>query len=116
MTSQPPSYEIAAARVEDIVRRLDSGEAGLRAARETCAAVARTFSCRAEEVFPSSTGIIGVPLPAEKLIAALPEVAASLGSEPSGHLIPSGRALMLLPAQRDEWIDTARATRRNVAS
>jgi len=60
-----------------------AGEAGLRAARDTCAAVARTFGCRAEEVFPSSTGIIGVPLPAEKLIAALPELEASLGSEAS---------------------------------
>jgi glutamate N-acetyltransferase/amino-acid N-acetyltransferase len=60
-----------------------AGEAGLRAARDTCAAVARTFGCRAEEVFPSSTGVIGVPLPAEKLIAALPELAASLGSEAS---------------------------------
>src|ERR1700677_3974507 len=58
-----------------------AGEAGLQAARATCAAVAQTFGCRAEEVFPSSTGIIGVPLPAEKLIAALPELAASLGSE-----------------------------------
>ena len=60
-----------------------AGEAGLRAARATCAAVARTFGCRAEEVFPSSTGIICVPLPAEKLIAALPELAANLGSEVS---------------------------------
>jgi glutamate N-acetyltransferase/amino-acid N-acetyltransferase len=60
-----------------------AGEAGLRAARDTCAAVARTFGCRAEEVFPSSTGIIGIPLPAEKLIAALPELAANLGSEAS---------------------------------
>ena len=58
-----------------------AGEAGLRAARATCAAVARTFGCRAEEVFPSSTGIIGVPLPAEKLIAALPGLAASLSAE-----------------------------------
>src|ERR1700733_3374765 len=58
-----------------------AGEAGLRAARETCAAVARTLGCRPEEVFPSSTGIIGVPLPAEKLIAALPELAARIGSE-----------------------------------
>ena len=56
-----------------------AGEAGLRAARATCAAAAKTFGCRAEEVFPSSTGIIGVPLPAEKLIAALPEIAAGLG-------------------------------------
>jgi exodeoxyribonuclease VII small subunit len=30
MSSEPPSYEIAAARVEEIVRRLDSGDAGLR--------------------------------------------------------------------------------------
>ena len=58
------------------------GEAGLRAARATCAAAAARFGCRAEEVFPSSTGIIGVPLPAEKLIAALPDLDAALGAEP----------------------------------
>jgi glutamate N-acetyltransferase/amino-acid N-acetyltransferase len=58
-----------------------AGQAGLDAARATCAAAAQTFGCRAEEVFPSSTGVIGVPLPVEKLIAVLPELAASLGSE-----------------------------------
>jgi glutamate N-acetyltransferase/amino-acid N-acetyltransferase len=58
-----------------------AGEAGLAAARATCAAAARLFHCPPEEVFPSSTGIIGVPLPAEKLIAVLPALAASLGSE-----------------------------------
>ena len=57
------------------------GQAGLDAARATCAAAAAIFGCRPEEVFPSSTGIIGVPLPAEKLIAAMPEVAARLGTE-----------------------------------
>jgi glutamate N-acetyltransferase/amino-acid N-acetyltransferase len=57
------------------------GEPGLAAARSTCAAAAEVFECSPEEVFPSSTGIIGVPLPAEKLIAALPALAASLGSE-----------------------------------
>ena len=30
MSTEPPTYETAAARVEQIVRRLDSGEAGLR--------------------------------------------------------------------------------------
>ncbi len=59
-----------------------AGQAGLDAARATCAAAAKTFACKPEEVFPSSTGIIGVPLPAEKLVAALPELAARLGSEP----------------------------------
>jgi len=58
-----------------------AGEAGLAAARATCAAAARLFDCPPEQVFPSSTGIIGVPLPAEKLIAVLPALAASLGSE-----------------------------------
>jgi glutamate N-acetyltransferase/amino-acid N-acetyltransferase len=57
------------------------GQAGLDAARATCEAAARLFHCRPEEVFPSSTGIIGVPLPAEKLIAALPDLAASLGAD-----------------------------------
>lgn len=60
-----------------------AGVAGVKAARETCAGVAAVFKCRAEEVFPSSTGIIGVPLPAEKLVAALPDLAELLGSEPA---------------------------------
>ncbi len=30
MTSEPPTYESAVARVEQIIKRLDSGEAGLR--------------------------------------------------------------------------------------
>jgi len=70
-----------------------AGEAGLRAARATCEAAARVFACRAEEVLPSSTGIIGVPLAAEKLIAVLPEVAASLGSE-STHFLEAARAIL----------------------
>src|ERR1700733_13805257 len=70
-----------------------AGEAGLKAARETCAAVARTFGCRAEEVFPSSTGIIGVPLPAEKLIAALPKLAAQVGAE-SDHFQQVAEAII----------------------
>jgi glutamate N-acetyltransferase/amino-acid N-acetyltransferase len=58
-----------------------AGEAGLAAARATCSAAALLFGCPPEQVFPSSTGIIGVPLPAEKLVAALPALAASLGAE-----------------------------------
>src|ERR1019366_603290 len=56
-----------------------AGEAGLAAAHATCAAAAEVFGCDADQVFPSSTGIIGVPLPAEKLIAVLPGLAESLG-------------------------------------
>ena len=70
-----------------------AGEAGLEAARATCAAAARAFDCRAEEVFLSSTGIIGVPLPAEKLIAVLPGVAASLGCE-AAHFLAAAQAIL----------------------
>jgi len=58
-----------------------AGAAGLTAAKQTCTAAAEIFACPAEQVFPSSTGIIGVPLPAEKLIAAMPALAATLGPE-----------------------------------
>ena len=46
-----------------------------------------------EEVFPSSTGIIGVPLPAEKVIAALPALAAQLGPE-SDHFQEVAQAIL----------------------
>jgi len=58
-----------------------AGQAGLDAANATCDAAARVFACRPEEVFPSSTGVIGVPLPADKLIDVMPTLAASLGAE-----------------------------------
>jgi glutamate N-acetyltransferase/amino-acid N-acetyltransferase len=70
-----------------------AGQAGLDAARATCAAIAQSFGCLPEEVFPSSTGIIGVPLPAEKLIAALPGLAAQLGSE-SDHFQQVAQAIL----------------------
>ena len=63
-----------------------AGQAGLDAARATCVAAAATFGCKPEEVFPSSTGIIGVPLPADKLISALPELAGRLRSETEGFV------------------------------
>jgi len=70
-----------------------AGQAGLDAAHATCVAVAKEFGCTAEEVFPSSTGIIGVPLPVEKLIAALPTVAAELGGE-SDHFQQVAQAIL----------------------
>jgi glutamate N-acetyltransferase/amino-acid N-acetyltransferase len=57
-----------------------AGQAGLDAARATCEAIAQLIGCQPAEVFPSSTGIIGVPLPAEKLIAVLPGMVANLGA------------------------------------
>jgi glutamate N-acetyltransferase/amino-acid N-acetyltransferase len=70
-----------------------TGQIGIDACQQVCAATAETFHCEGHEVFPSSTGIIGVPLPAEKPITALPEVAASLGATPE-HFSQFARAIM----------------------
>ena len=57
-----------------------TGQPGIDACKQSCVAVAEQFHCVFDEVFPSSTGIIGVPLPAEKLVAAIPAAKAALGS------------------------------------
>jgi glutamate N-acetyltransferase/amino-acid N-acetyltransferase len=57
-----------------------TGEIGLKACETVCAAAAKIFNAPGHEIFPSSTGIIGVPLPAEKLVAALPEVEQTLAA------------------------------------
>ncbi len=56
-----------------------TGTVGLESARQTCARAAELVGCAVEEVVPSSTGIIGVPLPVEKLLGSLPAAVAALG-------------------------------------
>src|SRR6202789_2405918 len=56
-----------------------TGEAGITAAEQCCAAAAEAFGSAPEAVFPSSTGIIGVPLPVEKVRAGLPALHAAVG-------------------------------------
>jgi glutamate N-acetyltransferase / amino-acid N-acetyltransferase len=49
-----------------------TGTAGFAAAQRTVAETARRLGCRPEEVFVCSTGVIGVPLPVDKILRALP--------------------------------------------
>jgi glutamate N-acetyltransferase/amino-acid N-acetyltransferase len=70
-----------------------AGQAGLDAANATCEVAARVFGCKPEEVFPSSTGVIGVPLPAHKLIDAMPALAGSIGSQ-SDHFLEVAHAIL----------------------
>jgi len=70
-----------------------TGQPGIDACVQTCAAAAESFGCIFDEVFPSSTGIIGVPFPGEKVIAALPALKAELGDTPA-HAEMFARAMM----------------------
>ena len=57
-----------------------TGAVGLEACRQTCVAAAEAMGCIFDEVFPSSTGIIGVPFPVEKILAAMPELQEAMGA------------------------------------
>jgi glutamate N-acetyltransferase/amino-acid N-acetyltransferase len=81
-----------------------TGEAGVAACVQTCVAAAESLGCIFDEVFPSSTGIIGVPFPAEKIVAALPAAARALGNT-LAHAELFARAIMTT----DTKIKVARA-------
>jgi glutamate N-acetyltransferase/amino-acid N-acetyltransferase len=70
-----------------------TGDAGLLAADNTCHVLARELGFDAVEVLPSSTGIIGVPLPVEKIITKLPSLVPTLAAtEDAAHAF--ARAIM----------------------
>jgi glutamate N-acetyltransferase/amino-acid N-acetyltransferase len=51
-----------------------TGTPGVKACNQVCQEVAKALNIRAAEVFPSSTGIIGVPLPVQKIVVNLPQL------------------------------------------
>lgn len=55
-----------------------TGEQGLRDALATCAAIATRTGVQPEQVLPFSTGVIGEPLPVDKIINVIPEALAQL--------------------------------------
>jgi len=59
-----------------------TGKQGLKAASSVCIGVAKQLQVSPHRVFPSSTGIIGLQLPLEKIHAALPAVISSAASGP----------------------------------
>ncbi|MYN46986.1 bifunctional glutamate N-acetyltransferase/amino-acid acetyltransferase ArgJ [Pseudoduganella sp. FT93W] len=58
-----------------------TGELGLALANQTCAALAQQLGCAPAQILPFSTGVILEPLPAEKVIAGLPQAVAGLKAD-----------------------------------
>jgi len=54
-----------------------TGAKGKEACRQVCRETAALLGVKADEVFPSSTGIIGVPLSAPKIVKKLPQLVAN---------------------------------------
>ncbi len=58
-----------------------TGSAGLEAAKVCTAAVAGGLGCPADAVLPFSTGVIGQPLPVERIASAVPQALADLNED-----------------------------------
>jgi glutamate N-acetyltransferase / amino-acid N-acetyltransferase len=70
-----------------------TGQAGIRDCRKVCADTARWLKTRPTEVFPSSTGIIGVPLPVEKITSQLKLLTSRVGAS-TDHLRQFAEAIL----------------------
>jgi glutamate N-acetyltransferase/amino-acid N-acetyltransferase len=58
-----------------------TGAQGIAVAEQSCAALGAALEAAPQFIIPSSTGIIGVPLPVEKLVAAVPAVVDGLADD-----------------------------------
>ena len=63
-----------------------TGRAGIQACERVCREAGNLFGVPAAEVFPSSTGIIGVRLPVERIRAKLPDLIAARSASQRGVL------------------------------
>ena len=63
-----------------------TGRAGIQACERVCREAGKLFGVPAAEIFPSSTGIIGVRLPAEQIRPRLPELIAARSPSHRGVL------------------------------
>ena len=66
-----------------------TGEEGMQAAIQTCARLAEEKNIEPYQVLPFSTGVVGEPLPLEKILIALPRLLSTL-DESHWHLAAQG--------------------------
>jgi exodeoxyribonuclease VII small subunit len=76
--AEPLSYEAAAARLEEIIKRLDSGEAGLRETLELCGEGRTLVELCAAELEAVGRGLEELRL--DELVARLQAGAGATGS------------------------------------
>jgi len=70
-----------------------TGKQGIAVAKQSCEALALQLGTKAKHILPSSTGVIGVPLPVEKLINGLPSLLSARGDSPE-HALAFAQAIM----------------------
>ncbi|MDJ0720550.1 MAG: bifunctional glutamate N-acetyltransferase/amino-acid acetyltransferase ArgJ [Desulfobacterales bacterium] len=86
-----------------------TGEGGMRAAERMAAAAARALGLADDEVLVASTGVIGQPLPVEKIEAAAPALVGQLASDGFPQL---ARAIMTTDTEPKAVFRTGRVGAR----
>jgi glutamate N-acetyltransferase / amino-acid N-acetyltransferase len=90
-----------------------TGDEGFERCKRVCEAVARHLTLLPREVFPSSTGVIGVQLPAQKIIDAIPHLVNSLDT--SGDALSQfSRAIMTTDTRQKTASTQFRSGKTNV--
>lgn len=81
------------------VSNVGTGQQGLRNAVAMCRATAEAVGCEPRDVLVCSTGVIGRPLPIEKILVGIPKVAAELraGPDADAHAARSIMTTDLVP-------------------
>ena len=62
-----------------------TGPDGMQASRATALVAARLLGCKPEQVLICSTGVIGVALPVDRIVGALPDLLPQLARDPSSY-------------------------------
>ncbi len=57
-----------------------TGKPGLVAAAKSCDELAKALNAKSKQIIPSSTGVIGVPFPTDKLLKAIPALLSARGT------------------------------------
>lgn len=90
-----------------------TGKQGLADAQEMCQLAAKATGGKAREFLPSSTGIIGRPLPMAKVRAGITDAASQLGTT-SDHADAFARAILTTDTKKKEAAERLRIGREHV--
>ena len=88
-----------------------TGAVGNRAVRETSRAACKALGLPVDSLLIGSTGVIGVPLPVERIVEALPGLAAGLSP---GGIVRAGEAIRTTDAFPKRGIRKIRAGGRTI--
>src|SRR5437870_1671170 len=91
-----------------------TGKTGLNRCVRVCRETARLLGIETEQIFPSSTGIIGVPLPVEGIVAKLPELTAAREASEHG-VMQFARAIMTTDTRPKLASAQFQAGRKNIS-